>query len=297
MGASDQIIGVGPLGDLSWGAHVCHLYETKDDLTEILLSYLSAGLRGREMCIWVTSDPLGVDAAKAISDNLPTDFKDSAARGQIEILDWSEWYTRGEKFTSQEWLRLWLAKQKLAIAEGFRGLRIAANMSWLGREMWPCFMDYEALFDRLVRRSPTIALCSYPLENCGAPEFVDVVTSHRLVLVRRVGKWELLGNPPQKALPFPKGSTLSYAEIGRVLGLSRERVRQMVMQGRHSTRAPSDLITVGEASSFLNVHANTIRRWSDRGILRVYYVGPRLDRRFRRQELERLLRERKSADS
>ncbi len=52
----------------------------------------------------------------------------------------------------------------------------------------------------------------------------------------------------------------------------------------------SELLTVGQAARFLRVHPNTIRKWSEQGLLKPYRVGPRRDRRFRRSEVERLLK-------
>ena len=52
---------------------------------------------------------------------------------------------------------------------------------------------------------------------------------------------------------------------------------------------PSDLLSVGQAAEMLSVHPDTIRRWAAGGLLRVYRVGPRRDRRFHRSEVIRLL--------
>ena len=50
-----------------------------------------------------------------------------------------------------------------------------------------------------------------------------------------------------------------------------------------------NLIRTSEAARMLNVHVNTLRRWSNQGIIRSYRVGPRQDRRFRREDVARLL--------
>ena len=50
------------------------------------------------------------------------------------------------------------------------------------------------------------------------------------------------------------------------------------------TRTNSTL-TVREVACFLNIHANTVRRWSDLGILKSFCVGPRGDLRFKREDL------------
>jgi excisionase family DNA binding protein len=45
------------------------------------------------------------------------------------------------------------------------------------------------------------------------------------------------------------------------------------------------MLTIQEASDLLHVHTNTLRRWSDRGILLAYRIGPRGDRRFMRADI------------
>ncbi|HXY87497.1 MAG TPA: MEDS domain-containing protein [Candidatus Acidoferrales bacterium] len=51
------------VGDIPWGTHFCQFYETKHDLIDILVPYFAEGLRSNEACMWVTSDPLGVEEA------------------------------------------------------------------------------------------------------------------------------------------------------------------------------------------------------------------------------------------
>ena len=51
------------------------------------------------------------------------------------------------------------------------------------------------------------------------------------------------------------------------------------------------MLTVREVSQLLHVHSNTLRRWSDQGIIKAYRIGPRGDRRFRAEDIALLLLE------
>ncbi|UCG83268.1 MAG: helix-turn-helix domain-containing protein [Dehalococcoidia bacterium] len=49
------------------------------------------------------------------------------------------------------------------------------------------------------------------------------------------------------------------------------------------------MLTVTEASHILHVHKNTLRRWTEQGILKTYRIGNRRDRRFRPEDIALLL--------
>lgn len=48
-------------------------------------------------------------------------------------------------------------------------------------------------------------------------------------------------------------------------------------------------LTARELARLLNVHINTVRRWSDRGLLKAYRIGPRGDRRFSKESIAEFL--------
>jgi excisionase family DNA binding protein len=58
-----------------------------------------------------------------------------------------------------------------------------------------------------------------------------------------------------------------------------------------------DLLTVREVARLLNIHINTVRRWSNQGILKAYRIGPRGDRRFKREDINILLLERAQGEA
>ncbi len=46
-----------------------------------------------------------------------------------------------------------------------------------------------------------------------------------------------------------------------------------------------NMLTTGEVARLLNVHPSTVRRWSNRGIIKAYRIGPRAERRYRRDDV------------
>ena len=115
--------GVDIIGNVPWGTHLCQFYQTKEDLIDILVPYFKAGLENNEFCMWITAEPLNVEDAKKALSEAVKDLDDYIAKGQIEIMDYSQWYTKSGKFDSDEVLQGWVDKEKNAIANGYDGLR------------------------------------------------------------------------------------------------------------------------------------------------------------------------------
>jgi len=56
-----------------------------------------------------------------------------------------------------------------------------------------------------------------------------------------------------------------------------------------SATSNTQLLTVSDAARMLGVHANTVRTWTDQGVLRCLRINRRGDRRYARQEIARFL--------
>jgi len=191
MKTNDRITGIGVIGKVPWGTHLCQLYQTKGDLIDILVPYFKAGLNSNELCVWLTSEPLTVEKARASLTGAVRELNDYIKKGQIEIVNASEWYTKSGKFNSEEVLRRWIEKEKLALQKGFDGLRISGNISWLQREVWEQFADYEQAVDRVIGGHRMIAVCSYCMDKCMASDVIALVNNHRFTLFGQKGNWEV----------------------------------------------------------------------------------------------------------
>jgi PAS domain S-box-containing protein len=186
------------IGDVLWGTHFCQFYETREDLIEILVPYFKAGLENNEFCMWITSEPLRVeDAITALKKQVPN-LDDYIKRDQIEILDYSQWYTKPGYFDPDKVLEGWIEKEKQALKKGFEGLRLTGDTFWLESRDWKKFAEYEAAVNSMIGQHQMLAVCTYSLDKCSASEIVDVVSNHRFALVKRQAKWEIIGSAEYK---------------------------------------------------------------------------------------------------
>ena len=192
--------GIDVIGNVSCGTHFCHFYQTKKDLIDILIPYFKAGLENNEFCFWVTSQPLEVDdALKALSEAVP-DFDIYMEKGQIEIISYIYWCVDGGIYDPEKMIDGWFVKLNHAFECGYEGLRLAVNTSWLKKEEWDDFIDFEKKMEYNVDKYPIIALCSYPLKKFGATKIIDVIINHRFALIKRKGKWENIESSKRKKI-------------------------------------------------------------------------------------------------
>ena len=192
--------GIEVVGDVPWGTHFCQFYETSQDLIDVLVPYFAEGLSANEYCLWVTSAPLEVEAAKtALRASVP-DLDERLARGQIDVLDHRDWYLRSGKFSSDDILRGWIARLAAAREQGFEGLRLTGNTFWLEAGDWQGFTRYEKAVNDVIGGYRMLALCTYSLEKCRTTEILDVVANHEFALVKRGGRWECIESSGQRRM-------------------------------------------------------------------------------------------------
>ncbi|MEN4029024.1 MAG: MEDS domain-containing protein [Methanobacterium sp.] len=192
--------GIDISGDVPWGTHFCQFFQTKEDLIDILIPYFKAGLENNEFCMWITAEPLLEDEAKNALQKAIPDIDRNLKQGQIEIIPYNDWYTKGGSFDSDRVLNGWIDKLNNALEKGFDGLRLSGNTFWLEKEDWNDFIDYEEEIDSVISRYKMMALCTYSLEKCTAAEIIDVVNNHEFALTKREGKWELIESSDNKQI-------------------------------------------------------------------------------------------------
>jgi len=187
------------LGQVPWGTRVCQFYESQKDLRDILVPYFAAGLKNNEFCMWITSAPLEhAEAERALSEALPG-FARYKRRGQIEILPYDKWYSRSGRFDAKKALDKWLQKEAWALANGYDGLRVSSNTSWLDDNNRSAYLNYERAVDSAACWHRMLIFSTYFLEKLSLPDIVEVLDTHQIALIRNQGAWRKIAAGRRRA--------------------------------------------------------------------------------------------------
>ncbi len=190
--------GLGVVGDLHWGTHFCHFYETKEDLLDTVVPYFKAGLEQGEFCLWVVSEPLTPEEARqALQREIPGLHKDLAER-RIEVLSHRDWYLKNERFELRKVIAAWNEKLNEGLGRGFPGMRASGDTGWLHDENWRDFREYECELSVLLSGKRMLVLCTYPLSSVPAARILDVAKIHSVAVARRKGHIEIVETPELK---------------------------------------------------------------------------------------------------
>jgi DcmR-like sensory protein len=176
--------GLPGINGIPYGTHMCHFYESAPHLAAALVPYFAAGLRNNERCIWIAAEPLGAVLAKIAAQNAGLDVEAAMRKGSLTILDHAEWYSEEGSLKGDEIVKLWLEEERRALAQGYSGLRITGNLTFLTPQTWDAFMDYEHAITEALHDRRIVSLCTYRFGQCGATELLDVSRHHHCTLER-----------------------------------------------------------------------------------------------------------------
>ncbi len=169
--------------------HAILFYADRRDKREVLFTYLKAGLDAGEAAIYVASDESPHALRQAMKEfGLDTDHHEKTHA--LRIADYREWYIIAGECDISRTFSLWERSLREAFERGFKGLRVAGEMS--------CFFKHHMLnelviYERALHRElsiPMEAICAYDdtVVLKGATEdrylrlYLDLVTAHGTIL-------------------------------------------------------------------------------------------------------------------
>jgi signal transduction histidine kinase len=187
--------GIEVIGNIPWGTHFCHFYQTKEDLLSVQVPFFKTGLENNEYCIWILSGRTRIeDAINALKGEVP-DLDAYYERESIEILSHRDWYLTNGQFELDHVIQSILDRLRIALERGFEGLRLNGDESWLDDGTSHDFIEYERFLNPAIAGKKLIIACSYRLDKSTATDMLDVALVHECTVSKRKGRWEILETP------------------------------------------------------------------------------------------------------
>lgn len=187
--------GISILGKISWGTHFCQFYENQESLIDILIPYIKAGLENNEYCLVITTELLRTELMERITPKSIPYFEQYMRNGQIEIINYSEWYLDNDSFNYEIVLERSTEKLEDCLMKGYDGLRMTSDISWIYKmDLRSGFLDYEQIINDLLAKIKIIALYTYPLTEFNMHEILEIENKHNFVLIKHNNSWNIIGD-------------------------------------------------------------------------------------------------------
>jgi PAS domain S-box-containing protein len=173
------------LGDLNPGDHIFCLYESFEELLDILTTYIEEGIRHHQKVICVLGDwsPDEIEARlQAEKPGLEQYFR----TGQLSLVDYSVNFTALETPTPDSLTEYLRQQTRQATAEGYTALRVAGEMTWLVRRTgleW--LIEYESTVDDFIVDADYMGLCLYDRRRFDPVFLMEMLKIHPTAAIGR----------------------------------------------------------------------------------------------------------------
>jgi len=162
------------------GDHVCWVYDTPGSFAEVARACLEEGLARGERLLWIAEADVGTVRA---ADGPLADLDRLRAEGTLTVFDVRAGYEGSGSFCPEEQLTFYDTSTRRAMADGYTGLRVVAELSRLAADgtRRHDLVRWEHLADEYISSgSGMVALCAYR-RDLGPEALADVEAVHPLV--------------------------------------------------------------------------------------------------------------------
>lgn len=210
------------LGGLGVHAHLCLIYETREEQFAALVPFIRIGLERGERCVYIADD----NTAAVVLDALAAqglDVASAVTSGALMMASKRETYLQSGVFDPDLMIRFLHDAAEAAKAAGFAALRATGEMTWaLGEDPGvERLMEYEAKLNDFFPKHEALAICQYNRTRFPPAAIRDVLRTHPLVIYGSVVCRNAFYVPPVEWF----ASDAASMEVTRLLDamLARER--------------------------------------------------------------------------
>lgn len=157
--------------------HACWAFDDRQEFTDVALEFLTDGLRLGQRLAHVGSEP--VEEQRERLDPLG-DVGGLIDSGALQLFELSNLYRVGEPVVAEVQVAAYLAATEAALADGYTGLRVAAQVTDLVTEpgTQDAHVRWESAADRLLSPRSLSALCGYEKAALPPQLLADLAAVH-----------------------------------------------------------------------------------------------------------------------
>ena len=176
------------------GKHICLIYHSREDMIDLVVPCFNEGLEKNELCMWVISEPLTIEEAEEILSERLRNYKTYREKDQLRIINYENIYLSSGKFNAETTLKRWAEKEKEALQRGFAGLRVCGDASWIQKDIWEDWIDYEMKVEKQISTLQMTALCTHPFKNVDVTNITMLAENHTFAFYSKDRKWHIIRN-------------------------------------------------------------------------------------------------------
>lgn len=167
------------------GQHICAIYETPEEQIATAAEYLADGLRAGERVFYVADSQKALALFRGALRGRGIDADAESQRGALIQKTHKEAHLMGGRFDSERMMHLINAEVESALAEGFAGLRLCGDMSWLLGDPPGAHqvLEYEMFLNQFFTRVNACGMCQYDRHRLPAILVNAAVGAHSSTLV------------------------------------------------------------------------------------------------------------------
>jgi anti-anti-sigma regulatory factor len=175
--------------DLGTDTHACWGFDRRQEFIDAALEFLTDGLRNGQRIVYVGSEPVEEQRERLEPLGGVGAMIDE---GALLLIDLTGIYKAGQPLDPEVQLGVYKAVTDAALADGYSGIRVAAQVTNLVREpeTWDAHLRWESMADRFMSVQPMSAICGYQR---------DVVPEKLLAELAAVHP---VSNAPERTVPF-----------------------------------------------------------------------------------------------
>lgn len=166
--------------------HAIMFYEYPEDKYRVLFDYLKAGFDSQEAAAYVGGVDETPSQIKALLEKHGIDVEQRENNRMLQVMSYKDWYLVDGEFNVQRTIVSWAKLLSDALADGFKGLRVAGDATWFIKcDMKEKLLEYESSLHRVLD-IPLIAICAYSLpvltKQNEVQLVVDLIKAHNNVI-------------------------------------------------------------------------------------------------------------------